>query len=490
MNPRPSIRRRLLLGLLGTVTVLWCVTAWMMYRATQDEVEEVYDANLSQNARGLATLLRHEAEEKDITAQRLRLVLDELGTDALPRSPMLRQMAEELLGDNGGQTGGPLSLLVTEGTPEHRYESKIAFHARTGDQRILLSSPNAPRFDTGSPGFTTQNIDGVVWRVFTLHAPHAGIDVQVAEEMQIRDELIGYVLSSILWPSLVALPLLSLLIWVVVGRGLRPLYELADKLQRRDPDSLQPFAIEHKAQEVLPMVLALNTLFEKVAHALENERRFTANAAHELRTPLAALKVQAQSMQLGAGRESRVRGLDDIVVGVDRVTHLVEQLLALARADSGRAHPQLCADVDLVGVVIEVVEAIGHLALRKDIDLAFVQEGVPRGIKGDSAALAVLLRNLIDNAVRYTQPGGMVEVRIRYAGAHVVLSVSDNGPGIPESQYARLFERFQRGGDVRTEGSGLGLSIVRQIVELHGASVTLAPGQADVGLLVEVVLPG
>jgi two-component system sensor histidine kinase QseC len=261
---------------------------------------------------------------------------------------------------------------------------------------------------------------------------------------------------------------------------------VAESVGRRAPGSLKPISTDTVPGEVVPMVEALNGLFQRVHHALENERRFTANAAHELRTPLAALKTQAQAAQLNGDSGKFAPFLEQIIIGVDRATHLLEQLLTLARADAQQSETILQRQADLHSVARNLLAVIGEQALAKKINLSMEGETQPTFVPGDGDALAILLRNLVDNAIRYTPAGGEVTVRILKGADGVSLEVADSGPGIPQAQRDTLFRRFQRGEGVEVNGSGLGLSIVKQIAYLHQAEISLSEGKDGKGLVVTV----
>lgn len=308
--------------------------------------------------------------------------------------------------------------------------------------------------------------------------------VQIAERLELREELAQSVASHLLHPLAVALPILALLIWLSVHAGLLPLDALARQVQSRAPDNLAPLAQEDVPREVYPLVQSLNTLFARVHASLEQERRFTADAAHELRTPLAGVKTQAQVALAADSPAAQRRALLQVVRGVDRTTHLVEQLLVLARLD-----PQAClptaAPVNLSELAAACIAEQAQCAAAKNVDLALA---APDGmvVWGDPTLLSVLLRNLLDNAIRYAPPAGEVEVSITRAPEYVVLRVCDNGPGIPENERSRVFDRFYRVLGSGEEGSGLGLSIVQRIADLHHASVCLLPGPQGRGLVVEL----
>lgn len=485
----PSIRRNLLAGLIGGAMLVWSIIGIITYLESVHEIGEVFDANLSQEARVLVALLHHEAGEKAATRSKLLLLLDELGSDAVHSSSVLRELVGEYVEEtsDGGDRENQLELPVAQAG--HPYEFKIAFRAFAHDDTLSLSH-GAPVFPSTEPGYSDQSIDGISWRVYTLRDDATGLTVQVGEEATIRDELTAAMLMAILWPALISLPLLALLVWHMVGRGLRPLQQLATLIRQRDPDSLEAVDIAERRFEIQPMVVSLNRLFARVRSVLDNERRFTSNAAHELRTPLAALRVHAQSLQLRVqGDAPESHSVQAIIDGADRTGRLLDQLLTLARADSEQARQRLRGELDLQRLAVDQIADIGHLALEKDIDIAFVASGTPRKLQGDAAAMAVLLRNLLDNAIRYTPPGGQVEVRVDYSSDQATLSVCDDGPGIPEAQRELLFERFQRGSATKEKGSGLGLSIVRQIAELHAGRVQMATGIGGKGLCIGLQLP-
>ncbi|RLW60756.1 MAG: hypothetical protein B6D70_10220, partial [gamma proteobacterium symbiont of Stewartia floridana] len=292
-----------------------------------------------------------------------------------------------------------------------------------------------------------------------------------------------------LWPIIIALPLLGFIIWMMVGNGLKPLSTIADKVENRDPNSLDPISTEDVPSEVVPMVESLNHLFLKVHSALENERRFTADAAHELRTPLAALKTLAQAKSLST--EQAHKGfLDQVIRGVDRATHLLEQLLTLARMDSQSFDESHTHQVDLQQETINVIAGIAGLALEKDIEISYDGPNDRVMVPGFSPAIQILLRNIIDNAIRYTPNNGEVTVKLVEQGSSARIEVHDTGPGIPESKQQGLYQRFRRGEDTKIQGSGLGLAIVKRIVDLHHASIEMENRENHAGLTVSVNFPG
>lgn len=490
MGGASTIRKRLLLVLITAVAILWCVVLLFVYRAAQAEVEEVFDAALAQEARVLGTLLTHEAEEETERQQILSKLVMELGGQALQRSPLLRQLVQEYGGKSkDNEQEDYLTLLSPEHGPGHRYASKIAFLASYGDDRPMLRSPKGPSFRIDSDGFYNIGSGDEGWRVFGLNLSDGGLRVHVGERMAVRMETVKEILINSLWPMFLSLPILGFIIWASVGKGLRPLEQVADTVEQRDSGSLQPISTDSVPGEVVPIVDSLNGLFLRVRRALENERRFTANAAHELRTPLAALKTQAQVRQLDEQNEQDAKFLDHIVNGVDRATHLLEQLLTLARADSMRRDAILGQKMDLHVVVTDVLAMISRHALEKQIELSLDSPGSPVNVLGDDATMSILVRNLVDNAIRYTPSAGKVRVQLLQEVDAISLVVEDSGPGIAVKNREELFQRFQRGEGVEAQGSGLGLSIVKQIADLHGADIALNEPASGNGLRVVVLFP-
>ncbi len=437
---KTSLRRRLLFLLSGTVLAAWLATAVFTYFDARKEIGEMLDAHLAQSAGLIAAQLEHELEDEHEAK--------------VPR--------------------------------QYRHERKIAFQVWDRKGRLLLRSASAPeaRLQSQSEGYGDAVIDGKRWRIFSRWDESRHYQVQVGERYELRDELAQSVASHLLHPLAVALPALALLIWLGVGAGLAPLGGVAREVARRAPDNLAHLDEASAPREISPLIGALNALFDRLRTSLEQERRFTADAAHELRTPLAAVKTQAQVALGATGEDERSRALGNVVAGTDRASRLVEQLLVLARLDPQKVLPH-GQTVDLHELARQGVAEIAPAAAAKGVEVSLAA-GDAAPVAGDAVLLAVLLRNLLDNAVRYTPAGGEVEVSVLRATGGVSLAVVDNGPGIPEAERGRVFERFHRVLGSGEEGSGLGLSIVRRIADLHRAGVSLDAGPGGRGLRVEV----
>lgn len=360
--------------------------------------------------------------------------------------------------------------------------------------QLYLSQPQRELPQHAQLGFTDLHTDSGDWRVFSALA--GSQVVQVAQPMRARRDLAASMALRTIVPLLAVMPVLGLLIWFIIARGLQPLERVAAAVSRRSPTLLQPLAQRDLPREVQPLVAALNDLLQRLGQALSAQRTFIADAAHELRTPLTAVHLQAQLAERATSDAERGKALADLKAGLERATRLSEQLLTLARAEPG---VELCDRpaqlTDLASLAREVIEELAPLAAEKRIDLG-LSEAHEATVRGDKEALRTLLSNLVDNALRYTSTGGRVDVAAGAEGERVALWVRDNGPGIAVEDRSRVFDRFYRGqpeGDqaarAGVRGSGLGLAIVKSIADRHGATIELGPGIDGTGLGVSVCFP-
>ncbi|HEY3584934.1 MAG TPA: ATP-binding protein, partial [Casimicrobiaceae bacterium] len=290
-------------------------------------------------------------------------------------------------------------------------------------------------------------------------------------------------------PFLALIPFFGVLLWVGAGWALAPLDAMSKAVAKRRPDALEPLEAGPLPTELQPLARNLNDLLARLDHALSSQRRFTADAAHELRTPLAALTLQRDLARRAQTRNDVTAALVDLEAGVQRASHVVEQLMTLARVEP-EAMAQKRTACDLVAIAKDAIVARAALAADKHIDLGLARE-TPAIVMGDPTSLGILLSNLLDNALRYTPQGGRIDVTIDRSDDAITLAVADTGPGIPPEARERVFDRFFRGEEQAgsAAGTGLGLSIVKRIVEAHGAAVDLgAPAQGS-GLVVSVRFP-
>lgn len=346
---------------------------------------------------------------------------------------------------------------------------------------IYLSRPYARVPGYTAPGFSNQHTGDAEWRVFSVRV--RGRVIQVAQPMRVRERLAAALALRAAAPIGLIVPLLAALVWIIVGRGLRPLEAIARAVRARDSVSLAPLSVGNAPTELAPLVGELNSLLTRLGSALALQRRFVADAAHELRSPLTALRLQAQLAERAGDDAARAHAIAELKSGVERATRIVEQLLTLARQGPETRRGAREA-VDLVALAQAVVTEFAQLAAHKNIDLG-LGRAEPAGVQGDPAGLRAMLANLVDNAVRYTPPGGAVDVDVGHDDGAAFVAVSDNGPGIAPEERARVFDRFYRVAGSGELGSGLGLAIVREVAEQHGAGVSLEDRPGG-GLVVRV----
>ncbi len=396
----------------------------------------------------------------------------------------LAQMASSI-------TGMPLTARGPLGASPGADALVVEIWNRDGVE-VYLSQPQRRLPQYGQLGFNTVATPSGEWRVFTTLAGDQV--VQVAQPMNVRRELAASMALSTILPLLAVVPFLAVVVWFGIARGLAPLERLAAAVGRRSPRTLSPLSEAGLPREVQPLVQALNGLLAQLGTALDAQRSFIADAAHELRTPLTAVHLQAQLAERAGNDAERAAALAELRAGLDRATHLVGQLLTLAREEPGVFdHP--LSPVDLTEIARSVIADHVAQAAAHGVDLGLDAAGAPArvSVSGDAASLRTLLSNLVDNAVRYTPAGGRVDVGIAVDGDGVALSVRDSGPGIPPAEHARVFDRFYRApGSADLPGSGLGLAIVKRIAERHGATVALGPGlpgRVGLGLGVTVRFP-
>ena len=434
-GPR-SLQARLLLLLLLIVPAIWLVASAAAAWLAHEEVDELFDTQMGQFAR--------------------QLLLVDVSEDSLIELPKLKHLLKHA--DKGQLDNDDFGLAVWD---------------RRGN--LLLSDGRGRRFDyeperRGFHDYRGKDSDHN-WRLIYLAAPDGSRLVAVGQKQGLRHDMVLKVVSAQLLPWLVGLPVMLLLILLAVRRELGPLKRLAAGIGRRAPDDSEPVPRE-VPQEVLPLVDALNALFARIAATLEHERRFTADAAHELRTPLAALRVQAEVLELLPDEGRRRHALRQLMLGIDRATRLVEQLLALSRLDP-LSQPRQGEPIAWPALVERLLAEMAAEAEAKGVTLETEWRCAPERalpLSGDETLVALMLRNLLENAIRYGAAGGAARLVL---DEHAVM-VLDQGPGVAQEWLERIRERFFRPPGQDVAGSGLGLSIVERVAELHGLRLSLA----------------
>ncbi|TAH13941.1 MAG: two-component sensor histidine kinase [Curvibacter sp.] len=444
MGAGRSLQLRLLVLLSASLTIVWLAVAVWTWVDARDEVDELMDSHLAQAA-------------SILVVQPL-----DLEDDAVADAPAL-----------------------------HKYNARVAFQV-FHEGTLVMRSANAgvePLSDERR-GFDTVRHDGESWRVFAARGAESDVQVYVGEQVDSRNDIVLAMLRGMLLPMALALPVLAALLWWAVHRALVPLRTLSHTLGQRAPDALNPVAVPDIPTEMQPLVAELNGLLARIERMVQSERQFTADAAHELRTPIAAIRAQAQ-VALGAGGDAAQRdlALHTTLAGCDRAAHLVDQLLALARLEAGATAPTK-ESCDLRALAQQVAADLAPAALARGQDLELDAQGdAGPSVCAPAAWLTMLLRNLVDNALRYSPDGARVLVRVVCTPERVVLEVHDSGPGMASADLKRLGERFFRVLGHSQPGSGLGWSIVRRIADGTGAQVMVQPSALLGGLQVQVEWP-
>lgn len=352
--------------------------------------------------------------------------------------------------------------------------------------RVFQSAVRAELPDRATLGFSNVVARGTTYRVFSMASRDQVI--QVAQDMAARDGMAGALAFRTVLPIVVMAPLLMLIAWWVVSVSLSPVARVRRQVAERQANELTEVSEEHLPDEIRPLVQELNLLFKRVRHAFDAQRSFVADAAHELRSPLAALKLQAQGLSRATNDADRELAVARLTAGIDRAARLVDQLLVLARQQASEASGVKPEPLRLADIARLAVADAAPAARARGIDLGLAQDHEGQ-IDGHPEALRILLRNLVDNAVKYTASGGTVDVAVCRVADSLVLSVEDSGPGIAEADRERVLDRFYRVAGTQTTGSGLGLAIVKSIADLHGATVALDRAPKLGGLRVRVNFP-
>jgi len=429
-----SIRRNLLLALLGAMLLVLIIGAAATYRGEVEQANVLLDYQLRQTALALRD-----------------------------------------------QAFGAITPALQNGDDQFDYSIQVW---NEDGVSIYYSYPPHVFPNRAQLGFSTVQTGEGPWRVFAMQGRREVI--QVAQPMTRRDQLAAHAALQSLRPFLLLFPLMGVFIWILVGRGLAPIARLAHAIGTRTPSAMQPVT-EAVPEEVQPLVNALNELLARLNAALQAQRQLVADAAHELRTPLAALLLQTQLVERATSDEARVEALAELKRGLERATRVMQQLLTLAREEPGAVRANF-APLQLDELLVSVVDQFHTIADARGITLTTNTAGLRPRVSGDEASLRTLFANLLDNALRYTPTGGSVLVLMREQSGLINVSVEDSGPGIPVEERQRVFDRFYRRAGTEQPGSGLGLAIVHTIAERHHLKVSLGTSAAG-GLCVNVEFP-
>lgn len=468
----PSIRRFLLISLLVSVSIVTISTAIWTYNSVTDEIDDLFDGQLVEAAHILRRITTHGGAPKQ---------------DSASKSPLFTDNAK-------------FTAVVDESFPffHHHYALQRSFQIWRADGSLMLKSSSAPDFSLApnQGGFSTTVLGDSSWRVFSLTDPKSKLQFQVAQLHQVRNKLVRTIAFTEIVPFILMYPLLAIAVWYAVEFALRQIKRVtAEVRERTEPGELKPLCITNVPSEVSPLVEELNNLFQRLEHAFAREKRFAADAAHELRTPLASVKTQAQVALRADNQDTLNKALSQIIAGVNRCTHVVQQLSILNSLKPDEPMYGL-VDVELNELARTIITDVYPFALTNKVDIELHPAPEPALLKANEVLLQILLRNLIDNAIRYSGHDALVRVTISRNQADsskntadLVIKVEDNGPGIPTELRERVFERFYRQLGTNTSGSGLGLSIVQQITELHHGRMSLCQSPDLHGACFVIILP-
>ena len=434
-----SLRGRLLWFLLAAISIAAIAQASIAYRTALENADQIFDYHMQQ----MALALRSSAplSNSEVTAG-------------------IQAEAENN------------ELMVQVWTPDGVQVFRTVSRARLPQHAVL--------------GFSNVNENNTTYRVFSIQTPTQTL--QVAQDMAVRRNMAGNMALRTVGPIAIMMPILMLVVWWVVSRSLEPVARVRSQVAARQADDLSPVSESGLPDEVLPLVQELNLLFGRVKTAFDAQQHFVADAAHELRTPLAALKLQAISLERAESGEARAVAIGRLTAGIERSTRLVEQLLVLARQEASAAGGAVNEQVALADLARRAVADMAGAAQGKGIDVG-MQRCDEVLVAGQPDGLMIMLRNLVDNAIKYTPAGGRVDVDVLKGNQGVVLCVEDSGPGIPAEERERVFDRFYRIAGSGANGSGLGLAIIKAIAERHGGTLVLGQSERLGGLRVEVRFP-
>jgi two-component system sensor histidine kinase QseC len=456
----PSIRRFLLVSLLSTITCVITGAAIYTYYDITKKINSIFDAQLIEAAH----VIRHTTEQS--TTHHIGN-LDEIFSPTQTYLP-------------------PKLWDIIYGDDMHRYDTRRVFQIWSEDGILLARTEGAPPFPLAKDqeGFTDSQMGKYTWRVYTLIDKQHHMRYQVAQRSDVRSHLVQHLALGNILPDLLIYPLTIFIIFFSIRAAFKPLKRTIKEVKNRALEHLQPINTVEVPVEVKPLVDEINLLLARLDESYAREKRFTADAAHELRTPLAALKTQAQVASNAHDKAEYQLALNKINQCVDRCARVVTQLLTLSNLRPDEPLKEI-QTIDLSRLAIEIISELASDAVHKHITLSFDASKTPAITQGNATLIQVLMRNLIDNAIRYTPEQGKVTVSTDVKDKQVIFCVEDTGPGVAPELYDRIFDRFYRELGNKAQGSGLGLSIVQQIVELHKATIKVSKPEHHSGLKIQ-----
>ena len=462
-----SIRYHLMLRLFLVSLVLVGGGAIIGYKDLQHESRELFDAQLARSARLILSMTQADIDQNNFSSVQQFLNQNQLQTPVDNYNTEKNEGFEEL-------------------SSGHMYETKLGFQIWDNLGNLLLKSPNVPLtpITQNKNGFSNNSFLQHDWRIFSLTSLDSRYRCIAAERIDVRNDLIGKISSNLSFLFIILIPVLSITMWFAISQGLSPLQKLASQINRLGAEKLDAVSEDNAPSEIKTITGALNQLLSKLSKAMAREKRIPSDAAHELRTPLAAVKIHAELAKTATNKEDRIDSINHVLRGIDRTTHLVDQILALARLEPDNFSDKL-QPVNLTNLVIDEVALLAPLAHTRNVEIS-VCKSEALIIIAEDTALRLLVRNLLNNAVSYTHNNGEVEIFIETIEDKACLIIQDNGPGIPAEDRERVLQRFYRLKNHQTPGCGIGLSIVMSVVEMLNANFKMEDSSSETGLKVTV----
>jgi two-component system sensor histidine kinase QseC len=454
-----SIKNFLIIAIISIISLVWVVSSSIIFNKSQEQVEELFDAELAQLSRMLQAVITTNIKLSTNSAPQPLTYLD-------------KQIFDDAFGHQEYNERG------------HKYEKKLAFQVwDTKGQLFFENHIQLPKsFGDLKAGFHSVATDNLKWRSFTLKDEDYSFWIKVAQREDVRTELTNEIAWNTTWPSLAIIPILMLILGWVIQKGLSPLRIISDELKGRDYNNLSELNKSDYPKELKQMVFELNNLFQRVNESHYRERRFTADAAHELRTPLSISKVHLQNIQQVSKNTQVIDFVSKALVGINRLIHMVQQLLILSRLDAQKEESNTTLNLNTL-----CNEVMLEMNQNPDLPKHEIRLTAPSSLElmANETSLRILLRNLLDNACRYADENTMIEVSI----SESKISILNQCPALADEQLSLLFGRFKRGATSNQQGSGLGLSICQQICQLSGFKLSLNNRQDGIdGICSEVLL--
>lgn len=468
-----SIRRRLIILLLSIIIVIGSITVLLSYKDAHHEVGELFDAQLAQSARVLDALILHQINKLNISAEDLKNIQNIINHITLLDDP-----------------GNSEFDSNNEEREAQEYERKIAFQIWDKGNLILrsASSPDTPlssiSLNKQLVGYFNEEIKSNLWRVFSVRTQNGKYFMQIGEQLDVRNELTEDISKQLIKTSLLSLPILAVLIWIAISKGLSPLERVATEVSKRNKENFKSLSLNDIPLEINPLIVSINNLLSRLQSSFEKEQRFTDSAAHELRTPLAALKTQAQVAIAADNDIDKKHALEQIVQGVDRAGHLINQILVIARLD------KIVLNDDSIKIYDFVHELTGQFynqLTSKSLTISI--DGTKDAIiRSNKANLTILLNNILDNAIRYSSDNSEIKIRINnIKNIKTELTIVNYGLTIPEDDLAKVFDRFYRVPGTNTIGCGLGLAIAKQISDIQNIGLFIENTDTHDGVIVRLI---